>query len=473
MKTNVVPWYARNYPAWLALVLIVMGALLYYTRYSLFLFLSSWLFSYSGALSAIFLLGGAFGTLGAWIARKRKTLFTYRIALFSLLFSLGMLAEVNTGEKRGYTQEDVSFMNEGVDLEGTIYLPARDIEGGIVLVHGSADFDRGFYHVWADYFARNGIAVLSFDKRGTGDSGGVFVENNNAAAGNLNLLASDVIAGLERLLEEKELQGVPVGIWGISQAGWILPLVADQYPVDFLLFVSGPTCTVREEQVYSEIRGDHTREATGSREEAEEAVLQNGPGGFDPVPYLENITIPAFWVYGNEDDSIPVGRSTAILDTLIARGKPFEYDVLPQTDHILFARTGLPRFNPAYWRITTEWMRQNILLSPAQTPERSVVRTGPVRGGGMQNDAVVLEEMGLLVSDRNGHVRVTGRIDNLYPEVLLEAGIRPPARVLEFNGEEVQTSEELSAMFKGISKGNAFVIKFEHQGKINEFELEK
>ena len=111
--------------------------------------------------------------------------------------------------------------------------------------------------------------------------------------------------------------------------------------------------------------------------------------------------------------------------------------------------------------------------APTQGTERSVVRTGPVRGRGMQNDTVVLEEIGLLVSDRKGHVRMVGRIDNLYPDVLLEAGIRPPARVIELDGHQIKTSEELRTLFEGVGQGSRFVIKFEHQGNVHEFELEK
>ena len=126
--------------------------------------------------------------------------------------------------------------------------------------------------------------------------------------------------------------------------------------MDFVLLVSGPTCTAEEEHVYSQIRGDHEENATGSREAAEEAVIRHGPGGFDPVNFLSQMDMPALWIFGALDDSIPVRRSTQILDKLIAEGKAFEYHILPNADHILASKAGIPNFDPSYWTITDRWL---------------------------------------------------------------------------------------------------------------------
>ena len=55
----------------------------------------------------------------------------------------------------------------------------------------------------------------------------------------------------------------------------------------------------------------------------------------------------------------------------------------------------------------------------------------------MPPGVVLLEEIGLLVAERDGHVRMVGRIDQRYPKVLLEGGIRPPAAILSIGGEKV------------------------------------
>src|SRR4051812_25151081 len=90
-----------------------------------------------------------------------------------------------------YREEPVTFSSQGVLLSGTLYLPKQ---GGqfpaIVIVHGSGKMPRSFYHYWADHWVRRGYAVLSYDKRGTGRSGGEYEGNNNTSRKNIDLLAN-------------------------------------------------------------------------------------------------------------------------------------------------------------------------------------------------------------------------------------------------------------------------------------------
>lgn len=73
-------------------------------------------------------------------------------------------------------------------------------------------------------FAADGFAVLTYDKRGVGESGGVYEAHYNTSPENLSLLAGDASAALEWLLDRRERRGRKSGFWGISQAGWIIPL---------------------------------------------------------------------------------------------------------------------------------------------------------------------------------------------------------------------------------------------------------
>ena len=76
-----------------------------------------------------------------------------------------------------YREEFVSFRNGPVTLSGTLLLPeSRGPHPAIVLAHGSGAQDRNGYlaniRFMADHLARHGIAVLTFDKRGSGRSTG-------------------------------------------------------------------------------------------------------------------------------------------------------------------------------------------------------------------------------------------------------------------------------------------------------------
>jgi len=94
-------------------------------------------------------------------------------------------------------------------------------------------------------------------------------------------------------------------------------------------------------------------------------------------------------------------------------------------------------------------------------------------GAKMLDTPTILEEIGLLVADRNGRVQMVGRIDHRYPETLLAAGIRPPAVVLRINGVTVDSAADLKTHFDAIKSGDTFSIVFEHQKETAKFEIIK
>ncbi|HWI20057.1 MAG TPA: hypothetical protein VNT81_20030, partial [Vicinamibacterales bacterium] len=61
----------------------------------------------------------------------------------------------------------------------------------------------------------------------------------------------------------------------------------------------------------------------------------NGFAGFDPKPVLESLNVPGLWLLGGEDRSIPTPATVAILDQLIASGRPYSHVVFPGFGHNL------------------------------------------------------------------------------------------------------------------------------------------
>src|SRR5262249_9484473 len=60
--------------------------------------------------------------------------------------------------------------------------------------------------------------------------------------------ALDAVAFLKR---RPDIDGKHVGLWGISQGGWICPLAASRSPdVAFVILVSAPAGTVAEQDLY-------------------------------------------------------------------------------------------------------------------------------------------------------------------------------------------------------------------------------
>ena len=144
-----------------------------------------------------------------------------------------------------YSVEEVEFENKKtkIKLKGTLTLPENSWNApAVILVSGSGPQDRNseiFGHkpflVLADYFTKNGIAVLRFDDRGTGESEGNF---QNATTYDFT---DDVETAFNFLKNHKSINSKNIGIVGHSEGGVIAPLLASKNKyVAFIVMMAGP-----------------------------------------------------------------------------------------------------------------------------------------------------------------------------------------------------------------------------------------
>jgi pimeloyl-ACP methyl ester carboxylesterase len=145
-----------------------------------------------------------------------------------------------------YTVEDVTFENAeaGIRLAGTLTVPRG--EGpfpAVVLLSGSGQQNRDEelmghkpFLVLADHLTRKGIAVLRFDDRGVGGSGG---DPRNATTADF---ATDAAAALDYLRSRPEADGRRVGLAGHSEGALIAFMAAASHPekVAFVVSMAGP-----------------------------------------------------------------------------------------------------------------------------------------------------------------------------------------------------------------------------------------
>jgi len=142
------------------------------------------------------------------------------------------------GQEKAKT-DTFSFSFEGKRRVGLVDQPVgRQPSAMIILVPGSGKtniFGGSGYADLRRHFVQQGIACVIWDKAGCGKSDGVFdpdqpVQNS----------AGEVIAAIEELKHENVPGTNKIGLWGISRAGWICPLVIAQYPsIAFWISVSG------------------------------------------------------------------------------------------------------------------------------------------------------------------------------------------------------------------------------------------
>lgn len=236
-------------------------------------------------------------------------------------------------------KEDVQFISYKVHLSGTIIFPKdKPIQAAVVFVHGSGEQSRNVF--WAEKFADQGIAALVYDKRGVGKSGGKYESEQSVSEKNIILLADDAVSAMTLLSQHPALTNVPLGLAGISQAGWIIPIAAEKSPLaKFIVLWSGPVCKVSEEDIFSKYTADKDgkdipdyEEALRSRKEKYRWPDFLGKDS-DPRESLEKLHIPGLWLFGGKDGSIPVDLSIKRLDSLKKSGHKYNYVLFSELGH--------------------------------------------------------------------------------------------------------------------------------------------
>ena len=216
----------------------------------------------------------------------------------------------------------------------------------VVLGHGSGRMTRHDLRGLANQFRSMGFAVLRFDKRGVGDSTGTYTNVGTANSEMMfPILAGDVAAAAIFLRSQPGIDPARVGLAGVSQAGWILPLAARQLGnTSFMVLLSGPVCSVGLEIYYSDL-AEFSSTLTLDDVYARLPAFA-GPNGFDPIPVLRAMDTPTLWVLGEDDRSIPVRNTVENLRNLAATGKPYEWRTFPGLGHGL---------GPAVWADVGTW----------------------------------------------------------------------------------------------------------------------
>jgi uncharacterized protein len=307
--------------------------------------------------------------------------------------------------------EHVHFSNGEVRLAGTLIAPARDgPHPALILVHGSGAANRSFVLPFARFLIRRGMAVLGYDKRGVGDSTGDWT------VASFEDLASDVLAAVEYLKTRSDIDHAQIGLLGISQAGWIMPLAAARSnDLAFLISVSGagiPPADTTIDQAQNEMTAGGMRSdvvagiielmqlqyafaRTGQgweqyRSARERLAFRMGqppdtfPGTqdhpqwetirrsylYDPAPTLRQLRTPVLAMFGELDNNIVAGKNKEAWERALKAGAHPDYtlQILPKANHYQWeAKIGtnaemasLRRFVPEYFTGIECWLANRI-----------------------------------------------------------------------------------------------------------------
>jgi uncharacterized protein len=264
-------------------------------------------------------------------------------------------------------QLEVRFRSGDAMLSGTLTLPpGAGRHPAVAFVHGSGPTQRAYLPELHALLVRNGVAVLAYDKRGIGQSGGGYPGESPTPDAN-DVLARDAAAAARFLRSQPEIDPARVGLAGHSQAGWIMPLAGSREPaVRFLVVFSGPAVTADENDLYQDLAGEGEHPAQLSDAEIDAKVLAFGRGGIDPIPWIRKLRVPVLWVYGGRDRHVPPGLSERRLEPIAREpGRDFTIVDFPKANHALVeTTTGLTSemlrsdtFAPGLFARVGEWLR--------------------------------------------------------------------------------------------------------------------
>jgi pimeloyl-ACP methyl ester carboxylesterase len=279
--------------------------------------------------------------------------------------------------------EEVNFTNGDVTLSGTLLRPNTDGRvPAVVLIHGSGESDRNDLEYYAKIFVRNGFAALVHDKRGVGKSEG---SPDAWRYFSFDELAGDAAAAVRCLSERDDIDANRIGLFGASQGGWVAPLAATESNVAFMVLLSPSISTVAEDRLFERAARlkkegftDSEIQEVTEMQRVDQELTRSGEGfdrfarlwdqnkdkrwfrrvylgdepaaaedewrrwyrtilDFDPVPLLEQLSIPVLCFFGDPDHDRfgPVRESVERLEKLKQSGKQIQTVVFDGADHNL------------------------------------------------------------------------------------------------------------------------------------------
>jgi alpha-beta hydrolase superfamily lysophospholipase len=148
----------------------------------------------------------------------------------------------------------VEFQSSGNTLRGFIDLPeSTDKHPAILIVHGGVDTDvtvDPYYQEMRHAFRAAGIATVIWDKAGNGCSSGRY-----SSALPLQERASETLAAIAMLKKRDDIDTHRIGLWALSQGGWVAPMAAIRSSeIAYLIVVSGPGRDSLSQGVYPSMR---------------------------------------------------------------------------------------------------------------------------------------------------------------------------------------------------------------------------
>ncbi|MBF2554293.1 alpha/beta hydrolase [Listeria marthii] len=135
------------------------------------------------------------------------------------------------------TEKRVTIPTTGGDLSAVVTTPKHDKPKGIIVfVHGDGAQEatqNGGYKPLMERFAKQGYISVSWDKLGVGKSSGNWLDQS------MDDRANEVNQVIEWMKVKYPDSTTKIGLWGASQAGWVIPKVINaNKDIDFSILAA-------------------------------------------------------------------------------------------------------------------------------------------------------------------------------------------------------------------------------------------
>ena len=305
-------------------------------------------------------------------------------------------------------KEEVVFTNETVQLAGTLYKPnTQTTYPVLVVLHaangGTCQFP--FYQHLVIHLPASGIAVLLFDRRGSGRSSGDF------ETASFETLAKDGSVAVDYLRSRDDIDKKRIGLYGVSQGGWIAPLVVGQRSdISFLIIVSGcgvspakqmdygATYTLRKQgftdntiaqaialrnRVNEYYRGHISHEVVSAELDSAQSEpwfrdAYINPSStlpedvtkdkwwyeldYDPLPIWKQIQQPTLFLFAEDDRWVPVAESIHKFELATAHISDVTFKQIKGTDHLMYKTSDQKKetISEEYIETMVDWLMKRI-----------------------------------------------------------------------------------------------------------------
>lgn len=291
-----------------------------------------------------------------------------------------------------YKTKSFYFEDKGDSISAVINYP-NDVDLTkpfplLIFVHGDGPTNAdnfGYYTLMWEILAKNGIATMSWNKKG--------VENSSGNWLNQSMLnrAEEVLSAIDAINKKNVDQFSSIGLIGFSQAGWVLPKVAigSKYP-DYMIFVSSAINWKKQSNYLTKIRLEgldknnaeiikaiaanktsfslfeksyeeylfQTKKTCEELEQKDCIIMSSDRFYFikkninsDNSRDLEGVTCPIFAMFGEDDLNVDSHESYAVFQKILSNSNHQNYKLkmYPNATHGLLKSNHFNTIDPGIW----------------------------------------------------------------------------------------------------------------------------